>query len=137
AQQGVIIKRMVKDLNLNVEVVICPIVREKDGLAMSSRNAYLQAEERAAATCLFRALERARKLVDEGETKSGDIARAVTEVISDEPLAKLEYVEIVDIDNLDPKENIAGETLLALAVRVGSARLIDNIVLKPSQERRT
>jgi pantoate--beta-alanine ligase len=124
---------MVEDLNLNVKIEVLPIVREEDGLALSSRNEYLNKEERKAALILSKGLKEAQMMVEKGEEKSEAIIDRVKEMISQEPLAKMDYVEIVDMDNLDPVVRIEKETLAALAVFVGKARLIDNAILRPKE----
>jgi len=133
AQQAIILKRMVEDLNLNVKIEVLPIVREEDGLALSSRNEYLNKEERKAALILSKGLKEAQMMVEKGEERSEAIIDRVKEMISQEPLAKMDYVEIVDMDNLDPVVRIEKETLAALAVFVGKARLIDNAILRPKE----
>ena len=129
-QQFLIVRRMVEDLNLDVEVVGIPTVREGDGLAMSSRNHYLSETERAAALCLRRALGRAEDLVRQGERNGKGILREVTAEIAREPLAQLEYVQLCDLENLQDLETIQDTALLALAVRIGAARLIDHSILR-------
>lgn len=130
AQQAIIIKRMVEDLNMPVEIAICPIVREEDGVAMSSRNVYLSLEERKAALVLFRSLRKAEEMVNTGEREAPKIKEAMENMICSEPLANLEYVAICDTLNLFEVEKIEGETLIAVAARFGKARLIDNIIIK-------
>lgn len=131
AQQATIIKRMARDLCLDTEVVICPIVREPDGLAMSSRNAYLSADERKAATVLYRALQEARALYESGEREANKIIGAMRQMIEAEPLARIDYVAIVDNETLEPISTIGEDqqALIPLAVYLGRTRLIDNIVL--------
>ena len=129
-QQLQVIRRMVRDLNFNVEIVGHPIVREPDGLAMSSRNAYLNAAERQAALCLSRALCKAEGLVRRGTVSAGAIAERVLEEINHERLATVEYVKICDAESLQEIEQVGERALLALAVRIGKARLIDNRILK-------
>ena len=129
-QQLQIVRRMVEDLNFNVEVVGHPIVREKDGLAMSSRNAYLNQKERQAALSLYRSLKKAESLVRQGERKSERIIDAVRAEIGKEPLARVEYVQLLHPDSLEEVKKVESEALLALAVRIGKARLIDNTILK-------
>lgn len=126
AQQLAIIKRMVSDLNMNLEVIGCPIVREDDGLAKSSRNTYLSAEERNAALCLSRAIFKAKELIENGERNSALIAKAVTDTIEEEPLARIDYVEVVNLGNMQPVETLPESGLVAIAVYIGSTRLIDN-----------
>jgi pantoate--beta-alanine ligase len=130
AQQALIIKTLVRDLMLNVEVLVLPTKREADGLAMSSRNALLSAEERRAARAIPRAMEAATAAVEGGERDAGRILTAVRAVMGDEPLLRGDYVEMVDTTRLDPVLRVQGETLLVLAVFAGATRLIDNIVLR-------
>jgi len=129
-QQLQVIRRMVKDLNFDVEIVSHPIVRDRDGLALSSRNVYLSARERAAAPCLFHALNAAQSLVAGGERDGARVIAAARSVIEAEPLAEIEYVRLCDPETLEEIGRVDGEALLALAVRIGPARLIDNAVLK-------
>ncbi|MGA2459131.1 MAG: pantoate--beta-alanine ligase [Terriglobales bacterium] len=131
AAQLAVIRRMVRDLNFPVEIIACLIVREPDGLAMSSRNAYLNREERSRALVLQRSLQKARQLFDDGERSAGKLISAAKEVFASEPQVVLDYFEIVDPDALDPVERVSRRTLVAVAARVGSTRLIDNIVLDP------
>jgi len=131
AAQLAVIRRMVRDLNFPVEIAACPIVREPDGLAMSSRNAYLNREERSRALVLQRSLEEARQRFQDGERSAAKLISAAQEVFASEPQVALDYFEIVDPDTLDPVERIAQKTLVAVAARVGSTRLIDNVVLEP------
>jgi pantoate--beta-alanine ligase len=133
-QQLQVIRRLGQDLNFDVEIASHPTVRENDGLAMSSRNAYLSREERSAALALYRALERAQALVDQGERQSARIAAAAGEVIGKEPLARVEYIEVCDAETLEAAETIDRRALLALAVRIGRTRLIDNTVLRGRRE---
>ena len=126
AQQLAIIRRMVKDLNFGTEIVSCPIVREPDGLAMSSRNLYLSPEERKAALSLSRSLSAAKELMRKGEKDSVKIREAIVAGISSEPLVKIDYAEIVDSADLSPVEKIERPVLAAVAVYFGKTRLIDN-----------
>jgi pantoate--beta-alanine ligase len=128
AQQLLVIRRMARDLNFPIEIIAVPTVREEDGLAMSSRNSYLSPEERLAATVLYRSLEAAASLIESGENSTGVIREEMEQVISTEPLVNLEYVTICDNIYLQPLSELSGEVLLALAARVGRARLIDNMV---------
>jgi pantoate--beta-alanine ligase len=130
AQQAIILKRMVQDLNLEVELEVLPIVREEDGLALSSRNTYLDQEERKSARVLSESLEEAREKVKNGELDSGKVISRMREMITQEPRAKIDYVEIVDMENLNPVAKIENEALAALAVFIGKVRLIDNTILK-------
>jgi len=129
-QQFLVVRRMVEDLNLDVEIVGSPTVREQDGLAISSRNHYLSEQERTAALCLRRALGRAEALVQQGERDGKGIIKAVTAEIANEPLARLEYVQLCDPENLEVIETIQDKALLALSVRIGKARLIDHSLLR-------
>src|SRR5271157_1914487 len=131
AAQLAVIRRMVQDLNFPVEIVACPIVREPDGLAMSSRNAYLNREERGRALVLQRSLQKARQQFHAGERIAANLISAAKGVFAREPQVALDYFEIVDPDTLDPVERIEQKTLVAVAAYVGSTRLIDNLVLKP------
>ena len=129
AQQLAVIKRMVKDLNMDIEIVAGPIIREPDGLAMSSRNSYLSPEEREQAPVIYRALCTGKKQVASGVSRSQEIAGKVRDVLHEAPLAKIEYVEIVDRDDMTPVDNVSGCELLAVAVWFGTTRLIDNVIL--------
>jgi pantoate--beta-alanine ligase len=129
AAQVAIIRRMVRDLNLPVEIVVCPIVREPDGLAMSSRNAYLDSAQRKKALVLHRSLLRVQRLAEAGEREAAKLLAAGREELADEGSVRLDYFEIVDPDTLDPVEDISGGALAAVAAFVGSTRLIDNIPL--------
>jgi pantoate--beta-alanine ligase len=129
AAQVAIIRRMVRDLNFPVEIVACPIVREPDGLAMSSRNAYLDAQQRKHALVLHHSLMRVQKLWDAGERNAAKLVAAAQEEFAEEKSVRLDYFEIVNPDNLDPVENVAGGALVAVAAIVGKTRLIDNILL--------
>ena len=131
AQQAIIIKRMVRDLNFPLKIKVLPIVREKDGLALSSRNVYLSSEERKEATVLYRSLKIAEQMVKEGVKDSRKIKRRVRNMISRKKTAKIDYVEIVSLEDLEPVTVIDKPALLALAVWFGKARLIDNTILKP------
>lgn len=126
AQQLAVIRHMVNDLNFNLEVVGCPIIREEDGLAKSSRNTYLSPEERQAALILSKSLNRGQELIEAGEKDAAVIKKAITEMIETEPLAKIDYVELVDWNTLEPVEKIEGPVLNAIAVYIGKTRLIDN-----------
>lgn len=126
AQQLLVIKRMVRDLNFSVQVVGCPIVREADGLAKSSRNTYFSDEERAAAVVLSRALAAGKELCEQGERDAEVVCAAIRDVLAGEPLADPEYIEIVGTDTVKPVDRIEEEVLCAIAVRIGSTRLIDN-----------
>jgi pantoate--beta-alanine ligase len=129
AQQAIVIQRMVEDLNFDMEIVVGPIIREKDGLAMSSRNKYLSPEERKDALSLFQSLQLAERLITEGERTSKDILSAMKKLVASRKGTRIDYIEIVDATTLKALETIKGEVLIALAVFVGNTRLIDNIVV--------
>jgi len=131
AAQLAVIRRMVRDLNFPVEIVGCPIVREPDGLAMSSRNAYLNREERKRALVLQRSLQEVRQQFQAGERIAAKLISAAKEVFAGEPHVRLDYFEIVNPDTLDPVERVSQRTLIAVAAYFGTTRLIDNIVLEP------
>ena len=128
AQQAAIVERMVRDLNFDVEIVRCPIVREASGLAKSSRNTYLSDKEKEAALVLSRAVAKGEALCKAGETDVATIIRAMKAVIEDEPLAKIDYVEAVDAATIEPVTTVRPGTLFAMAVYIGKTRLIDNFV---------
>ncbi len=129
AQQARAIRRMARDLNFPVSIIIAPLIREPDGLAMSSRNAYLSPSERRDALCLMRALQLARRLYREGARDAEDIRRRMVEQIQQTPAARIDYAEIVDEATLEPVKTIERPILAALAVRIGQTRLIDNLLL--------
>ena len=129
AQQLAVIKRMVKDLNMPLEIVGCPIVREADGLAMSSRNTYMNAEERQAALVLSRSIKLGRDMVEAGERDAAAIKKAMSEMIESEPMAVIDYVEIVDNNTMESIDTISGDILCAIAVKINDkVRLIDNFM---------
>lgn len=128
-QQLLIIRRMVKDLNINTEIIGAPIVREKDGLAMSSRNAYLTSDQRPAALTLYRSLVQARKRVETGERNAARILKEARDLISAQPETDIDYLSICDPETLIDVERIDRTALMALAVKVGKTRLIDNTIL--------
>jgi pantoate--beta-alanine ligase len=130
AQQALVIRRMIRDLDLGVDLVVCPIVREPDGLAMSSRNVHLSAEERAQAPMLRRALDRAEAMAAAGERSAQAIARAMRAELASAELARLDYIEIVDAEALRPVERLQGEILVAVAAYFGATRLIDNTIIQ-------
>lgn len=129
AQQVRIVEKMVRDLNLDVELVICPTVREPDGLAMSSRNAYLNAQERRAATVLFRALKAAEKELRAGVRDTFELQHTMRKVLDGEKHARVDYAEIVDADNFEPVARLGRTSYALLAVRIGNTRLIDNMLI--------
>ncbi|WP_394267161.1 4-phosphopantoate--beta-alanine ligase, partial [Anaerotignum sp.] len=128
AQQLAIIKRMVRDLNFDIEIVGCPIVREADGLAKSSRNTYLNPEERKAALVLSRAVRLGQELIQNGERNADVIVEKMKQLIEEEPLAKIDYVQVVDAISIQPVVEIKGSILVAMAVYIGKTRLIDNFI---------
>ncbi|MBN6188638.1 pantoate--beta-alanine ligase [Aneurinibacillus sp. BA2021] len=134
AQQVAVITQMVQDLNIPTQVVPCPIVREADGLALSSRNVYLSAEERKQALVLSRSLARAREMVEAGERNAAALRAAIESTIQQSPLAQIDYIEIRSYPQLVPLTELRGSCLIALAVRFGRTRLIDNSMLVASQE---
>ncbi len=129
AQQLAVIKRMVADLNIAVEVIGCPIIREEDGLAKSSRNTYLSAEERKAALILSKSIFAGKKMVEEGMRDSKELIKAMSDIINTEKLAKIDYVDVVDFETIEKCDKIQGETLVAIAVYIGKTRLIDNFIV--------
>ena len=129
AQQAAVIQQMVRDLNYQIEIIICPIIRESDGVAMSSRNSYLDEKERQAAVCLSRGLFRARELFSNGERRSTELKEIVRDEVEREPLAKLQYISCADPETLAELENEVKTCLISMAVFVGKTRLIDNIIL--------
>ncbi|MBR0470531.1 MAG: pantoate--beta-alanine ligase [Clostridia bacterium] len=130
AQQLCVIRKMVKDLNFDIEIVGCPIIREADGLAKSSRNTYLSADERKAALCLSRSLETGKKMIENGELSAAKVVDTIKAEIEKEPLAKIDYVEMVDLNNLETLETVQKPLLCAMAVYIGKTRLIDNFILE-------
>ena len=137
AQQTLVVKRLVRDLAFEIEVVVLPTVREASGLALSSRNAYLAADDRRAAAVLYRALSQAREVYNEGERGPKRLAETVRAQIEAEPRARLEYVGVVDAETMEKLDRIPDDrpVLIALAARVGGTRLIDNIVLQPARQK--
>jgi len=133
AQQARILRQMARDLHLDTEIVTCPIVREADGLAMSSRNAYLSPAERRAATILFRALDGARASIARGERDALRLTAAMREMLRTEPLAVPDYVELVDADTLEGVTRLRRTCLAVLAVKIGGVRLIDNLLIEEKE----
>jgi pantoate--beta-alanine ligase len=129
AQQAAVIRRMARDMDFPIEIVVCPTLREADGLAMSSRNGYLDPVERKAATILFRALTAARAAYDSGERDADQLRGRVSEIVASEPLARMQYVSCADAGSLEELANVDGKALLSMAVYIGKTRLIDNFVL--------
>ena len=130
AQQLMVIKKMVKDLNFDIEIIGCPIIREEDGLAKSSRNTYLNSDERQAALCLSRSLNLGKELIARGETSAEVVKSAIRAEIEKEPLSRIDYVEIVDLDTLESAERTDTGILAAIAVYIGKTRLIDNFIIE-------
>jgi len=130
AQQAAVIRQMVRDLNFPVEIVVCPIVRELDGLAMSSRNVYLDPEQRKAATVLYRSLDQAKEAYENGERDADQLRQVLKDVLASEPLAQMQYVSCADYDTLKELAVVEGKALLSMAVYFGKTRLIDNFVLE-------
>jgi len=130
AQQAAVVKRMVADLNMNLEIVTVPTVREPDGLAMSSRNTYLNAEERQAALVLYRALSLAQQLYSQGGRNAQRLRQEMTALIQKEPLANIDYVSVAHPETMEELDKVSPPALVSLAVKIGKTRLIDNIVLE-------
>lgn len=130
AQQLAVIRRMVRDLNIDVQIIGCPIIRESDGLAKSSRNSYLSEEERQAALCLYQGILLGQQLISAGEKDSQNVIQQITALIEQEPLAKIDYISIVDADALVPVTQIERSVLCAMAVYIGKTRLIDNFIFE-------
>ena len=129
AQQVAVIRQMVRDLNFPIEIVVCPTAREPDGLARSSRNVYLDPEQRKAATVLFRSLSAAKELYESGERSGEKLRQTMKDILAAEPLAQMQYVSCADYDTLEELDEIKGKALLSMAVFFGKTRLIDNFVL--------
>jgi len=129
AQQLAVIRRMVRDLDMNVRIIGCPIIREADGLAKSSRNTYLNTQERQAALVLHQALLLGQQLIQDGERSTARLIQAMTEKVQAEPLARIDYIEIVDGDELKKTDRVSGQILAAMAVYIGKTRLIDNFTM--------
>ena len=130
AQQALVIKKMAADLNMNLKVIVCPTVREADGLAMSSRNVYLSAEQRQAAPVLYKSLQLAKELFTNGEKNAEVILGQMTALIQKEPLGKIDYISISDTETLAPLKTIKKAALVSMAVKFGNTRLIDNVILE-------
>ena len=129
AQQAIVIKRMVADLNMPLEIVVCPTVREPNGLAVSSRNQYLTARQKNEAANIYKSLQTCRRLIDAGTTETRQIISEMQKILQQIPSGQIEYVSIVDAETLESLEKIAGKVLAAVAVRIGTTRLIDNILV--------
>lgn len=129
AQQVAVIRHMTRDLNFPIEIVVCPIIREPDGLAMSSRNVYLEPEQRKAATVLYRALSATKDAYESGERDAEELRQVMKDILASEPLAQMQYVSCADYETLEELNVVKGKTLLSMAVFFGKTRLIDNLVL--------
>jgi pantoate--beta-alanine ligase len=129
AQQAIIVQRMITDLNMPLKIVVCPTIREIDGLAMSSRNEYLSAAQRKDAALLYAALQKAEVFIAAGQRKSSELISEMEKILKISRQIKIEYISIVDAQTLDELDQVKGKVLIALAVKIGSARLIDNIVV--------
>jgi pantoate--beta-alanine ligase len=134
AQQAVVIRRMVADLKMPLEIVVCPTVREADGLAVSSRNKYLSEQQKKDATYIYKSLQKCEEMIKAGATDTEEIIAEMSKILSQVPSIKIEYISIVDAESLQSIEHIIGKVLAAVAVRIGPARLIDNIVVDASRE---
>jgi len=134
AQQAIVIKRMVADLNMPLEIVVCPTVREPDGLAVSSRNQYLTQQQRKDAALIYKSLQKCQEMVESGVPKTKEIIDQMCKLLNQIPSGKIEYISIVDAETLDSIDQVAGKVLAAVAVRIGSARLIDNILIDTSKQ---
>lgn len=130
AQQLAVVRRFVRDLNFDIEIIGCPIIRVDDGLAKSSRNTYLSPEERKAAVILYKSLMKGKALIEAGERSSKKVIDEITKVLNTEPLAKVDYVSVVDNENIQPIDTIKGEVLVAIAVYIGTTREIDNFIIE-------
>lgn len=133
AQQAIVIKRMVADLNMPLKIVVCPTVREPSGLAISSRNQYLSDQQKADAACIYKSLRRCRQMIEAGQTDTRKIIAEMEKIIQQVPGAEIEYVRIVDAETLEAIRNVTGKILAATAVKIGPARLIDNIIVDVSE----
>jgi len=132
AQQAIVVKRMVADLNMPLEIVVCPTVREPSGLAVSSRNRYLSDRQKEDATNIYKSLEECRRMIGDGATQAGQIVARMRAMLEEVPSIEIEYVDVVDAETLEAVEKISGRVLVAVAVRIGEARLIDNIAVDTS-----
>jgi pantoate--beta-alanine ligase len=135
AQQAIVIKRMVADLNMPLQIVVCPTVREKNGLAMSSRNQYLTPQQKEDAALIYKSLQKCRRMIKQGETNAKKIIAEMRKVLKQIPSVEIQYVSIVDAETLQNIDKVAGKVLAAIAVKIGSTRLIDNILIEAGQLR--
>ena len=129
AQQATVIRRMAADLNMPLEIVVCPTIRESDGLAVSSRNKYLSEQQRKDAACIYKSLQKCRDMIDADKTDTREIIAEMRKILHQKASIGIEYVNIVDAETLEDIDRIAGKVLIAVAVRLGPARLIDNILI--------
>jgi len=134
AQQAFVIKRMVADLHMPIEIVICPTVRQSDGLAVSSRNKYLTEQQKKDATYVYKSLQKCERMIEAGITDTQKITAEMGKILSRAPSIKIEYISIVDAETLQTRDRIGRQVLAAVAVRIGSARLIDNILVDVSKQ---
>lgn len=130
AQQALVLKKMVKDLNMNLDLIVLPTVREEDGLAMSSRNSYLSTQNRREAAILYRSLKQAQEMIAEGERDAATIKKTIRKTIENNASAEIDYIEITDTRNIQPLAMLEGECLIALAIKFGETRLIDNLLVE-------
>jgi len=134
AQQAIVIKRMVADLNMPLEVVVCPTIREQDGLAVSSRNQYLTSQQRKDAALIYKSLQKCQEMIESGAAETQEIIAEMREIINQIPSGRIEYISIVDAETLESIKQVEGKVLAAVAIRIGSARLIDNIPVDASKK---
>ncbi len=134
AQQAIVIKRMVADLNMPLEIAVCPTIREPDGLAVSSRNQYLTEQQRKDATLIFKSLQKCREMIEAGVTDTKEIIGQMRKILNQIPSAKIEYISIVNAETLESIDQVSGKILAAVAVKIGSTRLIDNILVDSTKK---
>jgi len=134
AQQAIVIKRMVADLNMPLEIVICPTIREPNGLAVSSRNQYLTEQQKKDAASIYKSLQKCRRMIDAGVKETKEIITEMNRILQQVPSIEIEYISIVDVETLQAVDKIAGKVLAAVAVRIGPARLIDNILVDTCEQ---
>ncbi|MBN2455227.1 MAG: pantoate--beta-alanine ligase [Sedimentisphaerales bacterium] len=134
AQQAIVIKQMVADLNMPLEIVVCPTVRQPNGLAVSSRNKYLTEEQKKAAALIYKSLQRCQQMIEAGITNSSQILTEMHNILEEPGTIEIEYISVVDAENLQELKKITGKILVAVAVKIGSARLIDNILVDTGKQ---
>jgi len=134
AQQAIVIKRMVADLNMPLEIAVCPTIREQDGLAVSSRNQYLTSQQRKDAALIYKSLQKCQEMIESGAAETQEIIAEMREIINQIPSGRIEYISIVDAETLESIKQVEGKVLAAVAIRIGSARLIDNIPVDASKK---